>query len=256
MSSPTDPFYAMNGCNVGVFSDQQLVIEPFSMWMWGPIGTPGWGGQMVNFTNTLYPDLRTIGLNGMDANPNGAGNMPPDWAYNIHAFANPTTGDVGFILSKQGSTNAITPPAGYTLYRKLMYGCPVYGGKLLTNHTANWPMPMVEFTPQVQVGPAFTSAVTDYPVDVARLIPENSRMGIFRAVITGSGNNLFLSPTGGTAFRKLYCYNSAGVVPNIHSRVQYTYGSPNTSIIYVTFQPGASGRLDLYCDGFLMTEVS
>lgn len=246
-----DTTYYIGGVNVGVLDDTHLVIEPFSLWLFGI-------NEVYTLTTTITPNLRLIGLNGMDVNPNGSGNMPPDWAYNIFAIYDNPTGDFGFIITKATAVSDIVLPTGWSLanlsYRKISYGITVTGGVLMTNHTTHWPMPRVDFTNQILLA-SFTTTQTDTTVDVAKYVPDSSRFVNFRAVLTGTGNNLWLSPTAGTAFRKLFCYNGQDVKPGLWSRVQYTYGTPSTSMVYVTFQPGASGRLDLYVDGFAMTEV-
>lgn len=239
--------YYISGVNVGVFSNTQLEIEPFSLYLFGI-------NQVYTMSATIFPDLTTIGLNGMDVNPNGAGHMPPDWAYNIYAIYNPTTQGFGFILSQATAFENVVVPSGFTSYRKLCYGVTVYNGALLTNHTTHWPMPRVDFSPQILVG-SFTTTQTFTPVDVARYVPDNSRFVNFRAVLTGTGNNLWLAPTASTQYQKLFAYNGQDVKPGLWMRVQYTYGNPSTSYVYVSFQPGSSGRCDLYCDGFAMTEV-
>jgi hypothetical protein len=253
-----DQTYYIAGVNVGVQTNTQLVIEPFSLYMFGI-------NQIVDIPTTVFPDLTTIGLNGMDANPNGSGNMPPDWAYNIFVLYSSSEGScsttspcLGFIITKATAISNVVLPSGWTVantsYRKLSYGIVVTGGILLTNHTTHWPMPRVDFTTQLLLE-SFTTSQSFTAVDVAKFAPDNSRFVNFRAVLTGTGNNLWLSPTGGTQYQKLFAYNEQGVKNNLWMRVQYTYGSPSTSLVYVTFQPGASGRVDLYIDGFAMTEV-
>lgn len=273
----SDPTYAINGVNVGVLNNTQLVIEPFSLWMWGPYQTPGFGGQTVAFTNTITIDLTTVGCNGMDQLQQGqtlasgqvlrsgqvAGQMPPDDTYKLWAFYNETTFDTCFIMTGSVDFAGIVKPVGYDFYREIMYGVTVYGGALLPSHISHWPMPRIDITPQIQVGPAFETAVTDFCVDLARLIPETMRFVNMRAVLTGTGNNFWLSPGGGTQFRKLFAYNGSDVKPGLWIRVQQTMPwlqSPpqpgfRSACVYVTFQPGTNGRLDLYFDGGNQTEV-
>lgn len=253
-----DQSYYIAGVNVGVQTDTQLVIEPFSLYMFGI-------NQIVDIPTTIFPDLTTVGLNGMDKLYGAPGQMPPDWAYNIFALYNASEGTctaaapcLGFIMTKATAIGDVVLPSGWTLantsYRKLMYGVTVTGGVLLTNHVSHWPMPRIDFTPQVLIA-SFTTTQTFTPVDVARFVPDNSRFVNFRAVFTGTGNNLWLAPTGSTQFQKLFAYNGQDVKTNLWMRVQYTYGNPSTSYVYVTFQPGTSGRVDLYIDGYDMTEV-
>src|SRR5574337_1816120 len=92
-----DPTYAIAGVNAGTYSNTQMVIEPFSMWMWGGSGD----GQMVSFSSTKYPDMTKIGCNGLDKLQPGqsAGGIAPDNAYKLFAFSNPTTQDVCFIVT-------------------------------------------------------------------------------------------------------------------------------------------------------------
>ena len=192
-ANAADPIYFYGGINVGVYSNTQLVIEPFGLWMWGPIGAPGFGGQLVELTNEVLPDLTSIGCNGVDVNPNGAGHMPPDGAYDLHAFYNPITGDVCFISSLQGSTLSVPHPSGYAFYRKLPYGNIVLNGALVPNHTAGWPLPTVMFTATERAIAAFSSPTNSWvAVDCSKLIPENARMGYFRVHVT-SGTASVLS---------------------------------------------------------------
>jgi hypothetical protein len=245
----SDPIYHYGGINVGVFSSTQLVIEPFSLWMWGPIGTPGFGGQLVEFTNEVKPDLTTIGCNGMDANPNGAGQMPPDGAYDIFAFYNPTTGDVCFINTLLGTPP--TAPSGYTYYRKLPYGNIVLNGALAANHTSGWPMPTVMFTATERSVATFPSATNSWVgVDCSKLIPENARMGFFRVHVTGGNASVWLSPSNNipNAYFKTLMDNQTGMSGQIGVRVD------SREFIYV-FTSGA-GRVDLILDGFAITEAT
>lgn len=246
-----DPIYSIQGVNVGIFSNTKMVIEPFSLWMWDS-SAGGFNGQTVAFTSTKYPDLTTVGCNGMDAGTVGV--MPPDATYKLFAFYNPTTQDICFITTAAISYSDIVKPSGYTFWRPLMYGVTVYQGKLLENHVSHWPMPRIDFTQQIQVGPAFLASVTDYCVNIHKLIPENARFANFRAVLTGSGNNLWLSPSTGATLRKLFSYNGQDVKPNLWTRVQRIDNT--TTCVYVTFQPGSGGRLDLYMDGYNITEVN
>lgn len=253
-SAKATDYYAINGVNVGVFSDTKMVIEPFSLWMWD--GSASFNGQTIGFTQTKYPDLTTVGCNGMDALQSGqsSGAMPPDGTYKLFAFYNPTTFDTCFITTGAIAYSDIVKPSGYNYWRPIMYGVTVYQGKLLENHVSHWPMPRIDFTQQIQVGPAFTTSVTDYCINIHKLIPENARFANFRAVLTGAGNNLWLSPSAGTAYRKLFAYNGQDVKPNLWTRVQRINNT--TTCVYVTFQPGSNGRLDLYMDGYNVTEVN
>lgn len=247
-----NPIYYFAGLNVGVFSPTQLVIEPFGLWMWGPIGTPGFGGQLFNLVATLYPDLTTIGPNGMDANPNGAGHMPPDYAYDLHAFGNPATEDVIFYVSAKGRTLDITPPSGYTHYRKIPYGVIVRNGTLQINHTANWPMPTVTFD-GIEIVIATYGAATGgwMPVNLAKLIPENARQGLFRAHITNGSATVWASPSNeqpGNQLWKTMADNQTGIVGPIPIRVD------STETIW--FWTAGSGHVDIILDGFQITEAT
>jgi hypothetical protein len=237
-----DQTYAISGVNVGVLSDTQMVIEPFSMWMWDLAGN---NGQIVNFSNTKNPDITVVGLNGRDF---GSPGTCPDGAYNLYGLYNPTTDDVGFIVSDHNSYGAIGAPPGYTFARKLMYGVVVVGGKLYPNHCAHWPMPKVMFTTQTQVA-AFFSNVIWAPIDLSKLIPENARMGHFRFVVTGPNSNVWIAPTANLQYSKLIMYNEIGIRAGIDCRVD------GNEKVYIQFQTGAGGRLDVYLDGFSMTEV-
>ncbi len=239
-----ETFY-IAGCNVGVFSDTKMVIEPFSLAMWRDTNVMQ-DVDIWKLATTVYPDITVVGLNGRDF---GSPGVCPDGAYNLYAVANPTTGDIGFIFSDKISMTDIRPPAGYTSWRKLMYGVVVVGGKLYPNHCAHWPMPKVMFTKQTPAG-SFFSNVTWAPLDLSKLIPENSRMGHFRFVVTGPNSNVWIAPTANAEFAKLVMYNEQGIRASIDCRVD------GNERAFVQFQTGAGGRLDVYLDGFSMTEVS
>jgi len=247
-----NPIYAVNGMNVNVLSNSQMVIEPFSFWAWGPIGTPGWGGQLVEFNTTNYPDLTTIGLGGMDANPNGAGNMPPDGAYMLWGFYNPTTNDTKFVTSRQIAISGMPVYPGYTHWRKFSYGVIVKNGKLVENHTAGWPVPTVIFTATESnflVGTWIATTPGWVAVDLSKLIPEHSRMGIFRATISGNAATIWISPSGSQPnpyFRTLH--SGTGVSGQMMMRVD------GNEKIFVWVQ-AAGSTVNLYLDGFVMTEV-
>jgi hypothetical protein len=241
-----DPNYAIHGCNVGVLSDTQMVIEPFSLWMWNRATPATPIGDVINFSATKYPDITVVGLNGRDF---GSAGTCPDGAYALYAVYNPTTNDMGFIFSNHISYGTLIRPAGYDYVRKLMYGVVVKAGKLYPNHCAHWPMPKVIFTNQTLVA-SFFSAATWSPVNLASLIPEASRMGHFRCVVTNANSNVWLSPSGSLTYSKLIMYNEMGIRTGIDCRVD------GNETIFVQFQPGSGGRLDLYLEGFSMTEVS
>lgn len=249
-----DPTYAISGANIGVLSDTKMVVEPFSYWAWGPIGTPGFSGMLAQSNATIYPDLTTIGLNGMDVNPNGTGNMPPDGAYVMHAYFNPATGDTAFITSASPLSAASPPAPGYTHYRKMMYGAVVKGGKLVNNHVSHWPMPSIYFTDvetDTVIG-TYTAPTGGWvPIDLKKLIPEHSRFGIFRAIIAGGTADIYLSPSNvqpGNRFWKSLARSQRGVTAQMKVRVD------GAQIVYVWIDtPGAT--ITLMLDGFDMTEV-
>lgn len=262
----SQPTYYVGGVNVGVLSDTLLLLEPFSIFMFGI-------NQIVDvppnvcpdgLNHGLCPDLTTVGLNGMDVNPNGAGHMPPDWAYNIFMLYNATDGACGMspclgaiITIATAISDVVLPPGwqlAHTSYRKIMYSAVVVNGELAPNHASNWPMPTFIFTQPVLVA-SFTTAQNYTPVDIARLAPDGGRFVRFRAVLTGSGNNLWLSPESNSLYEKMFAYNDFGVKSGLGIRVQYTYGHPSTSQVFVKFQPGVSGRVDLYVDEWDWTEV-
>lgn len=250
-----DPTYSISGVNAGVLSDTQMAIEPFSYWAWGPIGTPGFGGLLVQMNSTVYPDLTTIGLNGMDANPNGAGHMPPDGAYVMHAYFNPTTGVTGFVTSASPVPASSAPAPGYTYYRKLMYGAIVKGGRLVSNHASHWPMPSIYFTEletNTVIGTYTASTGGWVAVDLKKLIPEHSRFGIFRALISGGAGTIWLSPSNvqpGNGFWKTLASNQTGVTPQLKVRVD------GAQMLYVWVTAPAGVTVSLMLDGFDMTEV-
>jgi hypothetical protein len=237
--------FEINGVNVGVLNDQQLVIEPFSAWLWDSV-LGGYSGSVCNFTNTICPDLRTVGLNGMDVNQTGG--MPTDGCYNIFMVANPTTGDVGFICSKQGSWGLVVSPVGYTSWRKLMYGVLVIGGKLAPVHVSHWPMPRVDLTSPYQLLAITSPSSSWVTIDLSKLVPENARFVWYRCVFTGTPCNAYLAPSPSTLIGKLVAYNQLGSYSSIGCRIDSAQKG------YA--QLFAGGRMDIYLDGWNQTEVS
>jgi len=239
-----DPTYFIGGCNVGVYNSATLVIEPFAAWLWNGSS----GGDIINLTTTLYPDMRNIGLNGVDVNPNGQGNMCPDGCYDIYMIYNPTTQDVGFICSLSGSWGGVRAPSGYTWYRKLMYGVLVYGRQLAANHTANWPMPTVMLSTPILITEIKQASTNWITLDLSKYTPENSRYAWYRIVCLNSPVNAYLAPTASTQYAKLVSYNQLGVFGGLGCRIQ------GGQLGYAQMFNG--GEMDIYLDGWSQTEVS
>jgi hypothetical protein len=250
----TDNGYSSGGLNCGVFDDQRLVIEPYYQWLWDSVAG-GFAGANWFQPSTLMPDLRKIGLNGMDQNPNGAGNMPPDGCYDIYTIGNPKTGDVGIIVTMgNGSWSGIAnKPAGYTHYRKWMYGILIYQGKLRANHTDNWPMPRVTLTDSDPILNLFTTGPTGgwVPVNLAKFIPENSRLGSFSCILTGVGS-FWVSPTGGAPdpYWKTMMNDQSGISGVLDCRVN------GSQVIYVWYNGPPGSIAQLILRGWAQTEVS
>lgn len=247
---PTTPTYSSGGLNVGVYDANDhfhLVVEPFSVWGWDSIAG-GFNGQMMAMNMTLYPDLRTIGCNGMDQNPNGAGRMPPDGNDDIFVLGNPTTGDICIIVTMgDGSFGGIAnKPPGYTLWAKLRYGVLINEGALVDNHTANWPMPNVRVTPDMVVTRFFGNQSQGL-IDLSKLIPENSRFAAVRLVITNGTANVSIGP--GPCCMKLAAYNQTGVVWVPGIRVQH--GS-----LFADIQAASNVEIDVHYDGWDQTEAA
>lgn len=244
-----DQTFYIGGVNVGVFDDQHLVIEPFSAALWRGFDQSD-GMDIWCLTSTLMPDLRTVGVNGMDVNPNGAGHMPPDGCYDIWMVGNPTTGDLGFVLSLHSSyRDIIGSLPGYTSWRKLMFGVLVVGGKLVPCHVSNWPMPTIMFTqPVPQVAAILSPSSSWVTLDLSKLVPENARYAWYRCVFTGPPCNAYISANAGPQFAKLIAYNQIGSYSSIGCRIdgsQHGYA-----------QLFGGGRMDVYLDGWSQTEVS
>lgn len=235
-----DQTYFLGGINVGVYNSTTLVIEPCAAWLFG--------SGIINLTTTVFPDMRGIGLNGVDVNPNGQGNMCPDGCYDIYMLYNPTTQQVGFICSLQGAIGNVVLPSGFTSYRKLMYGVLVYQGALVANHTANWPMPTVMLTSPILVTSILSPSTNWVTLDLSKLTPENARYAWYRLVFTGSACNMYIAPTAASQYAKLVAYNQLGAYSNIGCRID---GSQHG---YAQLFNG--GRVDIYLDGWSQTEVS
>jgi len=237
-----DQRYFIGGANVGVYNDVTLVIEPFSAWMFGALA------GIRNLTTTIYPDMRGIGLNGIDANPNGQGHMPPDGCYDIYLLCNPVSGDVGVICSLSASLGGVVLPTGYTLFRKLMYGVLIRSGKLVANHTANWPMPTVMLSTPILITSILSPSQAWVTLDLSKLTPENARWVWYRCVFTNAPCNCYVAPTASAQYQKLVAYNQLGSYSGIGCRID---GSQHG---YAQLFNG--GRADIYLDGWSQTEVS
>lgn len=235
--------YYIGGVNVGVFDDATLVIEPFDLAMFGNDGSDIW-----QLTTTLYPDVRGVGVNGMDVNPNGQGNMPPDGCYDIYAIGNPSTRQLGFILTKAASWSDVVRPTGFTSFRKLMFGVLIHGCKLAPCHVSHWPMPRVDLTTPIIIAQGLVPSATWLTLNLSKLTPENARFVWYRCVFTDGPCNAWLSPSANTAFAKLVSYNQLGIYSSIGCRIQ------GGQLGYVQLFYG--GKMDLYLEGWNQTEVS
>lgn len=240
----------------------QFVIEGFAFWGWGPLPQRGWCGQMVNSLSQLTVDIKTVGMNGIDVNPNGAGNMPPDGAYDVHLFAMPGTPSaippipdaVEVIVSLQGSTPAVPHDAGYDLYRKMPYNVIVRNGVIMPSTVIGWPTPCISFTSTDSDGVTPNTVVQEFPsatgkwvgVDVTKMIGENSNFGYWRAIISGGTASVWLSPSNvspGNAYFKTLATNQTGSTGSIPVRTT-SQGTGQPALIYIwtdNYVPASGG---------------
>lgn len=257
----SDPISALNGMNLAVLNNTQLEIEGGpSMWMWNaPIGS-GFVGQMVSITQNIIIDLTTIGANGMDVNPNGAGRMPPNGAYDLHAFLMPGASQPIFVVSKQGATENVAF-SGYAAYRKIPIFIPVIGGGLAPTAISGWPHPSTIYTNSTlitefrNIGAGLGSLGVPHPIDISEYVGENCRLGMFRLVISGGTANVWLgcgpnSDSPPQQFMKLFAYNEAGVKAGCKTRFE------QQTLFIVIVPTSGNPEVDVYADEVDQIEVS
>lgn len=259
---PQSPLYYWGSPNIQIDDRTghvgQFVLEGFAFWGWGPLPQRGWCGQMVNSLSQITVDIKHIGMNGIDTNPNGEGNMPPDGAYDAHLFAapgdpttNPPTPDaVEVIVSLQGSTAAVPHDAGYDLYRKMPYNVIVRGGVIVPSTITGWPQtPCQTFTitDGIPIGQFLTSPTNGWvAIDVSKTIGENSDFGTWKAIISGGTASVCISPsnvTPGNGYFQTLGQHQTGATPALPMRTTSSNPAP---LIYIWTQdyvpaPGSSG---------------
>lgn len=268
---PQSPLYFWGSPNIQIDDRQghvgQIVLEGFAFWGWGPLPQRGWCGQMINSLSQITVDIKHIGMNGIDVNPNGEGNMPPDGAYDVHLFAAPgdptasppTPDAVEVIVSLQGSTAAVPHDAGYDLYRKMPYNVIVRKGAIVPSTVTGWPQtPCQTFTTTdgIPIGPYFSAPT--YPpnapagtngwvaIDVSNTIGENSDFGTWKAIISGGTASVWISPSNvspGNGYFQTLGQHQTGATLALPMRTTSSNPAP---LIYIWTQdyvpaPGSSG---------------
>lgn len=229
----------------------QFIIEGFAFWAWGPLPQRGWCGQMINSLSQITVDLHTVGMNGIDVNPNGIGNMPPDGAYDVHLWAitgnpnatPPVPDTVAAVVSLQGSSVFVPHDSAYTLYRKMPYNIIVKNGVIVPSTVLGWPTPCIFFTntdvdPHNMVVATYPAATNAWsPVDVSKVNGENANFGHWRAMISGGTASVWISPSNvspGNTFFKTLAQNNTG--PTLSMPMRTTSDHPELgqpAMIYV-----------------------
>lgn len=228
------------GLPVHILDDTHIFVEPGSAALWS--GT-GWDVDQIDFTAIYNIDMNTVGLNGRDAGSFSNG------CYMVYALYNPTTGERGFIASKAIRFQDAVIPSGFTSWRKLMYGVTVIGGRCVPVHSTCWPMPVVEFTEQLQVAALTTQSPNWVTLDLSAYVPENARFCMFRVVMTGASCNAWMASSSSGYGSRLVSYNQQGVIAGFGIRID--------SAQKVFAWLGSSGaRMDIYLEGFKMTETT
>lgn len=274
---PQSPLYFWGSPNIqindGADNVGQLIIEGFAFWAWGPMQTKGWCGQIINSLSQITIDIKHIGMNGIDVNPNGEGNMPPPGAYDVHLFATPGVGGapdtVAGVVSLQGSTPLVPHDPAYDHYRKMPYNVIVRNGVIVPSTVIGWPTPCISFT-NADVDAPGNMTVQTYsaptngwsPLDVTSLIGENSNFAYWRAIVSGGTASVWLSPsnvTPGNPYYKTLAQDQAGSGPSLPVRTtaQGT-GQPPMIYIwtgdYVPSTPGGGVTVKLVIDKECVTE--
>lgn len=256
----SDPIGALNCMNLGVLDgtgnpavDKKcLLIEGGpSLWMWNAPAGSGYAGQMVAIEQDITIDLTAIGANGMDVNPNSAGHMPPDGAYDLHAFLMPGATTPIFVVSKQGATEDVQF-SGYAAYRKIPIFIPVLGGVLAPTGISGWPHPTTTYTNNTlvtelrNIPPAgLGSLAAPYAIDISTYVGENCRQGAFGVVITNGTATVYLgcgrnSDNPPQQFMKMCAFAEAGAKP--YCKTRFMQQTLYVVVIPITGNP----EIDIY----------
>lgn len=216
------------GCEPERLSNTELKILP------GSCADASNNGVFENDYITI--DLTVNGLNGLDT-----GSVVDGTSYSVYLVQNPTTGDVGAVVSESITYGGVTLPSGYTRFRKLPWGF-VYQSGILPFHLSGWPLPYSNYT--------FSGDVVDYrvlnagssaaatAVSAASLVPDQARFVTFTAVVTGSGTARIGS-------------NGICAQPVVNGGV---YSVRVTSGRNVYYKTTGSALLSLYVLGYTQTE--
>lgn len=255
---PQSPLYFWGSPNIQINdgADQvgKLTIEGFAFWGWGPLPQRGWCGQIINSLSQITIDIKHIGMNGIDVNSNGEGNMPPPGAYDVHLWAipgdptatPPVPDTVAAVVSLQGSSVLVPHDPAYNIYRKMPYNVIVREGPngrfIVPSTVTGWPTPCVSFT-TADVDAASNMTIQTYSaptngwsaLNVTAVIGENSNFAYWRAIVSGGTASVWLSPsntTPGNPYYKTLALNQTGSGPSLPVRTT-SQGTGQPAMLYV-----------------------
>ena len=203
-------------------------------------------------------DLTTTGLNALDT-----GVMVVGEQYFPYIVQNPSTGEVGVVISKEISTGAVTLPAGFTKLRKLPFGFIWLAAGILPEgiaafHLTGWPDAQVEYTDMDDSAPwevllegASTILAT---VDCTSLVPDNARQVSFHCELesTGSAGAAYLRTAGSGGNGKPVGFVSSTVGDKSYGEFSMRVTSART----ISYKTAAGTKLTLRIAGYSMTEQS
>lgn len=208
--------------------------------------------EYIELNSSYDIDRTTSGLGGVDN-----GTYDPNVDYFVYMLKNPTTGDVGAVLSQEISVSSVTKPAGYTLIRKLPWGYISIGGGIPSFHLSYWPLPFTRYTDAEEAAQwrvlSLGTSTTFTTFDLSGLVPDNARMVYLMCRVdrTSSGGRAWLRTTGAQDTGV-----GAGAVPDVIGAQTYTYLHIRvTSLRELSYRVDDSGlRLSVYVMGYSQTE--
>lgn len=210
--------------------------------------------DIMVLTAALDINLTTTGLNALDT-----GTITLGTDYFIYMLKNPTTGQVGAVISEQIATSLVTKPAGFTLIRKLPWGF-IYraGGStgIPTFHLSHWSHPTTFYTDMddsagwaALVGGTATTLTT---VDLSSFIPDNARWIHLMVRLQGTvDGKAYLRTSGSGGNGKPAGEIKANGVDVVYLSVRVT------SAAAVSYRvTSANCSVSIYVVGYDQTEVS
>lgn len=220
------------GCEPEIVNDNTLRIFQGS-WV-----TSTASPQEIYSNGYIDIDLTKTGLNCLDT---GAMTIGQD--YFVYLLRNPTSGNIGAVVSKEISITGVTKPAGYTQIRKLPWGF-VWRGALEPMHIDGWPTPFTRwhFAQQTNDYAAITDgeALTGGSFNLSGFLPDSSRLAYLNIKVTGSGTVEI-----GASAQKLFEVKDGAFV---HARC--------TSGHDMFYKTTGSAKLSAYVFGYTQTERS